>query len=186
MGFSMQEYWSGLPCPSLGDLPNPGIEPRSPALQKILYQLSYQGRPVVIMWSESCSVVSYTLWPHGLYSLWNCLGQNTRVGSLSLLQGIFPTQGSNPGLLDCGQILYHLSHQRRPGSTISILTVFLNCNHTSLPLYCHGAVMGQLHGMKEREGLTSISQTSIIYKSFYHDLYQSHTLLVQLFNCIIL
>ena len=33
MGFSRQEYWSGLPCPSSGDLPNPGIKPRSPALQ---------------------------------------------------------------------------------------------------------------------------------------------------------
>ena len=33
MGFSRQEYWSGLPFPSPGDLPNPGIEPRSPALQ---------------------------------------------------------------------------------------------------------------------------------------------------------
>ena len=34
MGFSRQEYWSGLPCPSTGDLPNPGIEPRSPTLQE--------------------------------------------------------------------------------------------------------------------------------------------------------
>ena len=33
MGFSRQEYWSGLPCPPPGDLPNPGVEPRSPALQ---------------------------------------------------------------------------------------------------------------------------------------------------------
>ena len=33
MGFSRQEYWSGLPCPPPGDLPNPGIKPRSPALQ---------------------------------------------------------------------------------------------------------------------------------------------------------
>ena len=39
MGFSRQEYWSGLPFPSPGDLPDPGIEPRSPALQAILYQL---------------------------------------------------------------------------------------------------------------------------------------------------
>ena len=54
--------------------------------------------------------MSDTLRPHGLYSLWNCLGQNTGVGNLSFLQGIFPTQGSNPGLLHCGQILYHLSH----------------------------------------------------------------------------
>ena len=57
------------------------------------------------------SVVSDSLWPHGLYSPWNFPGQNTRVGSLSLLQGIFPTQGSNPGLLDCRHILYQLSHK---------------------------------------------------------------------------
>ena len=42
---------------------------------------------------------------------WNSPGQNTEVGSLSLLQGIFPTQGSNPGLPNCRQILYQLSHQ---------------------------------------------------------------------------
>ena len=54
-----------------------------------------------IMWSESHSVVSNSLWPHGLYSPWNSPGQNTGVGSLSLLQGIFPTQGSNLGLLHC-------------------------------------------------------------------------------------
>ena len=41
-------------------------------------------------------------------------GQNTGVGSLSLLQGIFPTQGSNPGLLHCMWILYQLSHQESP------------------------------------------------------------------------
>jgi len=40
--FSRQEYWSGLPCPSPGDLPYPGIKPRSPASQ-ILYSLSYPG-----------------------------------------------------------------------------------------------------------------------------------------------
>ena len=48
-------------------------------------------------WSESHSVVSDSLWPHGLYSPWNSPGQNTAVGSRSLLQRIFPTQGSNPG-----------------------------------------------------------------------------------------
>ena len=46
--------------------------------------------------SEGRSVVSDSLRPHGLYSPWNSPGQNTGVGSLSLLQGIFPTQGSNP------------------------------------------------------------------------------------------
>ena len=64
--------------------------------------------------SESRSVVSDSLWPHGLYSLWNSLGQNTGVGSLSLLQGIFPTQGSNPSLPHCRQMLYLLSHKGSP------------------------------------------------------------------------
>ena len=49
--------------------------------------------------SESRSVVSDSLWPHGLYSPWNSPGQNTGVGSLSLLQGIFLTQELNWGLL---------------------------------------------------------------------------------------
>ena len=59
------------------------------------------------------SVLSDSLWPHGLYSPWNSPGQNTGVGSFSL-QGIFPTQGSNPGLLHCGWILYQLSHKGSP------------------------------------------------------------------------
>ena len=54
--------------------------------------------------------MSNFLRPHGLYSPWNSLGQNTGVGSLSRLQGIFPTQGLNPGLPHCRLILYHLSH----------------------------------------------------------------------------
>ena len=56
---------------------------------------------------------------HGLYSArllgpWNSPGRNTAVGSLSFLQGILPTQESNPGILHCRQILYHLSQQGRP------------------------------------------------------------------------
>ena len=62
----------------------------------------------------SCSVVSASLQPHGLYSRWNSPGQNTGVGSLSLFQGIFPTQGSNPGLPHCRWILYQLSHKGSP------------------------------------------------------------------------
>ena len=59
---------------------------------------------------ESCSVVSDSLRPSGLYSLWNSPGQNTGVGSLSLLQGDFPNPGVEPGLPHCRQILYQLSH----------------------------------------------------------------------------
>ena len=61
--------------------------------------------------SESHSVVSNSLQPRGLCSPWNSPGQNTGMGSQSLLQGIFPTQGSNPGLQHCRQILYQLSHE---------------------------------------------------------------------------
>ena len=55
--------------------------------------------------------MSDSLWPHGLYSPWDCPGQNTGVGTLSLLQGIFPTQGLSPGLPHCRRILYQLSHK---------------------------------------------------------------------------
>ena len=55
--------------------------------------------------------MSDSLQPYGLYSPWNSPGQNTGVGSLSLLQGIFLTQKSNWGLLHCRWILYQLSYQ---------------------------------------------------------------------------
>ena len=66
---------------------------------------------VCVKAAQSC----LTLWdPHGLYSPWSSPGQNTAMGSLFLLQGIFPTQGSNPGLPHCRQILYQLSHKGSP------------------------------------------------------------------------
>ena len=58
--------------------------------------------------------MSDSLQPHGIYSPWNSTGKNTGVDSLSLLQGIFPTQDSNWGLLHCRQILYQLSYQGNP------------------------------------------------------------------------
>ena len=58
--------------------------------------------------------MSDSLLPHGLQSPWNPPGQNSGVGSLSLLQMMFPTQGSNPGLPPCRWILYQLSHQGSP------------------------------------------------------------------------
>ena len=66
-------------------------------------------RPKFIEWSESLSVIS-----HGIYSPLSFPSQNTGVGSLFLLQGIFPTQGSNSGLPHCNQILYQMSHKGSP------------------------------------------------------------------------
>ena len=69
--------------------------------------------------SVSCSVVCYSLRPHGLEPTrllrpWNSPGKNTGVGYHFLLQGIFETQGLNLHLPHCRQILYHLSHQESP------------------------------------------------------------------------
>ena len=67
-----------------------------------------------VKWSESCSAMSDSLQPHGLYSPGNSPGQNTLVGCCSLLKAVFLTQGSNWGLLHCRQILYQLNHHGRP------------------------------------------------------------------------
>ena len=76
----------------------------------LVYQWLYESEGE----SESCSGMLDSLQPQRLYSPWNSPGQNAGVGSLSPLQGIFPTQGLNPGLQHCRQILYHLSHQGSP------------------------------------------------------------------------
>ena len=66
---------------------------------------------ICLMKSESHSVVSNSFRLHGLYSPWNSPSQNIRVGSLSLLHGVFPSQESNQSLLHCRQVLYQLSYQ---------------------------------------------------------------------------
>ena len=63
---------------------------------------------------------------------WDFPGKNTGAGSHSILQGIFPTQGSNWGLLNCRQILYHLSHW---GSPLYGIFIFISINHY-LHQYC--------------------------------------------------
>ena len=71
----------------------------------------------VLFWYQSewkWRSLSNSLRPHGLYSSWKSPGENTGVGSLSLLQGIFPTQRLNPGLPHFRQILYQLSHKGSP------------------------------------------------------------------------
>ena len=105
MGFSRQEYWSGLPCPPPGDLPNPGIKPRSPRLQADSLPSEPPGKP-----------------------------KNTGVGNLSLLQGNFPTQESNWGLLHCRRILYHMSCQ--VSLIVSFYSLFFNFLFCSVLFLC--------------------------------------------------
>ena len=56
----------------------------------------------------------------------NSPGKNTRVGYHALLQGIFPTQGLNPGFVHCRKILYHLSHQGSPSTSCLVLILLIN------------------------------------------------------------
>ena len=65
----------------------------------------------------SSEVVPNSLWPYGLHSAWNSPGQNTGVGSLSLLQGIFSTQGLNTGLLLFRWIFLPAEPQGKPKNT---------------------------------------------------------------------
>ena len=109
MGFSRQEYWTGLPFPSPGDLPHPGIELRSPTLQAD----ALTSEPPVCMLSKFSSVQLFeTLWTIAHQALLSMEFSRQEYWSEfhSLLQGISPTQGSNPSLLcllHCRQILYH-------------------------------------------------------------------------------
>ena len=125
MEFPRQEYCSGLPFPSPGDLPDPGIKPRSPALHADALLSEPPGKPLPRLqlvkyvrlhtllrihqcssshwqwkWSVTCSLVSDSLRPQGwkparLLCPWNFPGKNTGVGNYSLLQWIFLTQGLN-------------------------------------------------------------------------------------------
>ena len=70
--------------------------------------------PLNVKESESDSIVSDSLRPHGPYSPWNSPGQNIGVGGLSLLQGIFPPQGLNLDFPHCRWILYQLSLKGSP------------------------------------------------------------------------
>ena len=106
-GFPRREYWSGLP--PVGWFLLQTIFPTQGSNPCLLL-----GRQILFHWKWKFLNCVRFLRPHGLYSPWNSPGQNTGVGSLSLLQGIFPTLGSNPCLLHCRQILYQLSHKGSP------------------------------------------------------------------------
>ena len=143
--FSRQEYYSGLPFPTARDLPNPGIKPMFPgwvqnfirhAIELSLY-LKDHWRIIYIMSSshsssslalvlfpalqfspENCVQPFETAWSTRLLCPWDSPGKNTGVGCQFILQGIFPTQDSYPGLPHCRQILYLLSIKEAPGKPL--------------------------------------------------------------------
>ena len=85
----------------------------------------------------SHSVMSDSLHLHGLQPSrllcpWSSPNKNTGVDSYAFFQGIFPTQGLNPGFLHCRQILYYLSHQGSPGQYLARS----KCSMNIIPYYC--------------------------------------------------
>ena len=128
--FSRLVYWSGLPFPSPGDLSNPGNEPGSPALtggffiaeppeqlRISMLKVKVKSLSRVRLFATPCIVACTKLFCPRDFQ-----GKCTGVGCHFLLQGIFPTQGSNRGLSHCRQTLYHLSYQ---GSHILKTIIFM-------------------------------------------------------------
>ena len=116
MGFSRQEYWSGMPLPSLKsrarlcNLVHWTSWAKSDSIWLGMMNLSnlYEYRVITCAAVLSHSVVSDSLWPHGLWPasllcLWDSPVKNTGVGCHALLQGIFLVQGLNPCLLHLQQ-----------------------------------------------------------------------------------
>ena len=124
MSFSRQEYWSGLPCPPPGDLPHPGMEPMSLMsfalaggffTTSATWEASLLVRKVKVkslshvpLFATPWTVAYQVLLPMGFSR------QEYWVGCYFLFQEIFPTQGLNPGLPHCKQMLYCLGCQGSP------------------------------------------------------------------------
>ena len=121
MGFSRQEYCIELPCPPPRDLPNLEMEAKS------LHLLHWQADSLPLSHWEALSWLTLQL-----ICIFSKHWKNTGVGSLALLQGVFPTWESNQSLLHCRQILYQQSHQGSPlegclFSDIFVIIWYLPC-----------------------------------------------------------
>ena len=107
--------------------------------------------------------MSDSLRPHGLYNPWSSPGQNTAVGSLSLLQEIFPTQGSNPGLLHCRWILHCWATGKPKNTGVGSLTLlqWIFLTQESNQDLLHGRwILYQLSYEGSRKLLTNILHAS--------------------------
>ena len=144
--------WSGLPCPPPGDLPNVGIDPGLPHCRKILYHLSHQGSP-----------------------------RTQELGSLSLLQGIFPTQELNWGLLH-GYVVVIV----KKGLSCKLQCSEFNCNGICLSIFSFLKYFGSriimlFFWLKSKSSFPFSKHTFITFNSFlYTPFYLISMLLVNL------
>ena len=124
-GFSRQQYWSGLPLSPPEDLSDLGMEPMSLALAGgwASEESEVAQSCLTLCNPMNCSLPRFSI--HGIFP-----GNNTGVGCHFLLQGIFLTQGLNPGLLHCRQMLYCLSHQGKCHRNLKLLQ---DSSHLTIP-----------------------------------------------------
>ena len=135
VGLPRQEYWSGLPFPSPGDLPNPGIENISCIVRWILYYWAM--REALQLPCCCCWVARLCLSLLGLHGLkptrllcpWGSPGKNTGMGCHFLLQEIFLIQGSNPYLLCISCIAGGFFAAEPPGKLFLTKSLQLVCLH---------------------------------------------------------
>ena len=118
--------------------------------------------------SESCSVMSDSLQSYSLYSLWTSPSRNTGVGSLFLLQGIFPTQGWSPGLLHCRRTLYQLTHKGSPHkiyhpSKKKKKSIYIS--HPNLKLWCGEKANYSQICLESSQNLTYVYQREVLNRT---------------------
>ena len=154
-----------------GDLPNPGIEPRSPALQADSLPSEPPGNPKNTVaypfsrgssWLRNWTRVSCLA--DGFFTNWAIRKAQTGVGSHSLLQGIFPTQGMNSGLLHCRQILYCLNHQKSPEGPCIYICIH---THTHIYIYIYACVCVHTYILKI-ESLYTCTYTCALLYTYTH------------------
>ena len=100
--------------------------------------------------------MSHSLWTHGLqptrlFCPWDSPGKNNGVGCHVLLQGIFTTQGLNPGLPLCSRILHHLSHQGSPDKSRDKLLLFRVISKWNKILHSFPCWLTQLDRLEEKQ-----------------------------------
>ena len=112
--------------------------------------------------AQSCLTLCNTMdcSPTRLLRPWDSSGKNTGVGCHFLLQGIFPTQGSNPGLQHCRQMLYPLSHQGSPNPKGNQPWIFIGRIDAEVPIFGHlmwrddslekTLILGKIEGRRRR------------------------------------
>ena len=177
MGFSRQEYWSGLPCPPAGDLPDPGIELvslLSPALAGDSLPLAPHGKHIstymyvkmLVLVTQSCLNCCDPMEPARLLCPWNFLSKNTGAGSHSLLQGSFRLRDQTQFSCTAGRfftvwyihVCIGTKLSQRTLSSISTLTVVL-CDSPHISVgkesTCNAGDPGSIpgSGRSAREGI---------------------------------